>query len=172
MHPHVVDPQLCALPHGGICCLGFGPNHYGFDTAGDRLQVGIGAVPFDGLGIRVDGEDFIASVPQTLVHDGAAVSLRVPGNSCHRNPFVGEEVGGGLLDGFHEDHHTDCATIRDATKGVAMFWHGRQMYRRLSEEVCAAGVGVGGADPSVVTENDLAALPASGVRYGRSTTRR
>ena len=46
-----------------------------------------------------------------------------------------------------------------------MFWHGRQMYRRLSEEVCAAGVGVGGADPSVVTENDLAALPATVQRY-------
>src|SRR5664280_1438963 len=113
MHPHVVDPQLCALPHGGICRLGFGPNHYGCDTAGDRLQVGIGAIPFDGLGIRVDGEDFIASVPQTFVHDVAAVSLWVPGNPCHRNPFVGEEVGGGLLDGFHEDHHTDCATITE-----------------------------------------------------------
>ena len=46
-----------------------------------------------------------------------------------------------------------------------MFWHGRQMYRRLSEEVCAAGVGVGGADPSVVTEKDLAALPATVQRY-------
>jgi hypothetical protein len=42
-----------------------------------------------------------------------------------------------------------------------MFWRGRQMYRRLSEEVCAAGVGTGGVDPRPVTEGDLAGLPAT-----------
>jgi len=46
-----------------------------------------------------------------------------------------------------------------------MFWHGNQMYRRLSEEVCAAGVGAGGADSPPVTEEDLALLPAAAQRY-------
>jgi hypothetical protein len=39
------------------------------------------------------------------------------------------------------------------------------MYRRLSEEVCAAGVGTAGADPRLVTEEDLAGLPATVQRY-------
>ena len=46
-----------------------------------------------------------------------------------------------------------------------MFWHGRQMYRRLSEEVCAAGVPPDGADPQLVGEKDLAGLPAAAQRY-------
>ena len=49
-----------------------------------------------------------------------------------------------------------------------MFWHGRQMYRRLSEEVCAAGVGKGGVDPQLVTEGDLAGLPVTVQRYLRA----
>lgn len=46
-----------------------------------------------------------------------------------------------------------------------MFWRGRQMYRRLSEDVCAAGVMAGTADPRLVTEQDLAGLPATVQRY-------
>jgi hypothetical protein len=46
-----------------------------------------------------------------------------------------------------------------------MFWHGKQMYRRLSEDACAAGVGTGDAEPQPVTEQDLAGLPATVQRY-------
>jgi len=46
-----------------------------------------------------------------------------------------------------------------------VFWHGRQMYRRLSEEVRAAGLAAGGGDPQPVTEGDLAGLPAAVRRY-------
>jgi hypothetical protein len=46
-----------------------------------------------------------------------------------------------------------------------MFWHGKQMYRRLSEEVHAAGLSEEGADPRPVTEEDLAGLPATVQRY-------
>jgi len=49
-----------------------------------------------------------------------------------------------------------------------MFWHGKQMYRRLSEDVCAAGVAAGGADDGLVTEDDLAGLPATVQRYLRA----
>lgn len=52
-----------------------------------------------------------------------------------------------------------------------MFWHGRQMYRRLSEDVCAAGVGTGDAgvtEPGPVTGQDLAGLPATVQRYLRA----
>jgi hypothetical protein len=49
-----------------------------------------------------------------------------------------------------------------------MFWHGKKMYRRLSEEVCAAGVGAGGADAQPVTDQDLAGLPATVRRYLRA----
>lgn len=46
-----------------------------------------------------------------------------------------------------------------------MFWHGRQMYRRLSEDVCAAGVGTAEAESQPVTEQDLAGLPVTVQRY-------
>ena len=46
-----------------------------------------------------------------------------------------------------------------------MFWHGRQMYRRLSEEVHEAGLAAGGVDPQPVTVADLAGLPATVQRY-------
>jgi len=49
-----------------------------------------------------------------------------------------------------------------------MFWHGRQLYRRLSEEVRAAGLAAGGADPEPVTEEQVAALPATVRRYLRA----
>jgi hypothetical protein len=49
-----------------------------------------------------------------------------------------------------------------------MFWHGNQMYRRLSDEVREAGLAVGGADPQPVTEDELAELPATVRRYLRA----
>ena len=49
-----------------------------------------------------------------------------------------------------------------------MFWHGKQMYRRLSEDVCAAGVGVGEPEPAPVTEQDIAGLPEAAQRYLRA----
>jgi hypothetical protein len=50
-------------------------------------------------------------------------------------------------------------------KGPGVLWHGRQMYGRLSKEVCAAGLVAEGADPAPVTEGDLAELPATVRRY-------
>jgi hypothetical protein len=49
-----------------------------------------------------------------------------------------------------------------------MFWHGRQMYRRLSEEVRAAGLSAVGADPQPVTGEDLSGLPPAAQRYLRA----
>ena len=49
-----------------------------------------------------------------------------------------------------------------------MFWRGRQMYRRLSEDVCAAGVPAGSDDTAPVSEQEFAALPASVQRYLRA----
>jgi hypothetical protein len=46
-----------------------------------------------------------------------------------------------------------------------VFWRGRQMYRRLFDEVGAAGLAAGGPEPVTVTEEDLADLPATVRRY-------
>jgi hypothetical protein len=46
-----------------------------------------------------------------------------------------------------------------------MFWRGEQMYRRLSEDVCAAGVGAGDPNPVAITEQDCAGLPETVRRY-------
>jgi hypothetical protein len=53
-----------------------------------------------------------------------------------------------------------------------MFWHGRQMYRRLSEEVGAAGLASAGVDTQPVTEDDLAGLPATVQGYLRAVRAR
>jgi len=76
------------------------------DTTRDRFQIGIGAIPLHGVGIGVDGENLIAPLPQALVHNVAAVSLRVTGHPGHRNSLRGEKLGGGVLDRDHD------ATIR------------------------------------------------------------
>jgi hypothetical protein len=49
-----------------------------------------------------------------------------------------------------------------------VFWHGEQMYRRLSDEVRAAGLAAPGVDPAPVGEADLAALPDTARRYMRA----
>ncbi len=49
-----------------------------------------------------------------------------------------------------------------------MFWHGKQMYRRLSEEVREAGLASGDPDQHLVTELDLADLPSTVKRYLRA----
>jgi hypothetical protein len=46
-----------------------------------------------------------------------------------------------------------------------MFGRGKGMYRRLSEDVCASGVGIGDPDPRPVTQADIAGLPATVQRY-------
>jgi len=49
-----------------------------------------------------------------------------------------------------------------------MFWHGKQMYRRLSDEVLSAGLAADGADSRPVTEEDIAGLPSTVRRYLRA----
>ena len=49
-----------------------------------------------------------------------------------------------------------------------MFWHGKQMYRRLSDEVRSAGLAAGGADPRPVAEEDIAGLPSTVRHYLRA----
>jgi hypothetical protein len=46
-----------------------------------------------------------------------------------------------------------------------MLWHGKQMYRRLSEEVCAAGVSTGAPETPLVTQEDLVGLPVTAQHY-------
>jgi len=49
-----------------------------------------------------------------------------------------------------------------------VFWHGKQMYRRLSDEAREAGLASGDADQHPVTEADLAGLPSTVKRYLRA----
>jgi hypothetical protein len=49
-----------------------------------------------------------------------------------------------------------------------MFWHGNQMYRRLSADVRDAGLSAEGGDPRAVTEDELVGLPATVQRYLRA----
>jgi len=52
---------MCIRAWRHLLSLGYGPDHYALDTAGDRLQVGIGTAFIDGLCRRCDGEDLMAS---------------------------------------------------------------------------------------------------------------
>lgn len=49
-----------------------------------------------------------------------------------------------------------------------MFWRGRQMFRRLADDVTAAALTVENPDPRPVTAHDLDGLPAAAGRYFRA----
>jgi hypothetical protein len=62
------------------------------------------------LRVGVDGEDLTATVAQPPVHDVGSVVLRGPGDSGHRDPLVGQELGRGLFDVPHGFLHAMAQT--------------------------------------------------------------
>src|SRR5215207_2220188 len=103
MHPHLLDAEIRALPHSRLGSCRRRSDDHGLDTARDRLQVVVATIAFDLVGVRVDREHLVATIPQPLVHDVAAVILRRPGYASHRDALVGQELRRGL---FHREH--DC----------------------------------------------------------------
>jgi hypothetical protein len=97
----VLDSELGALAHrlvGGLRSCSYDDR---LGAVGDRSEVVIGAIAFDLVGVRVDGEDVVASLAQALVDDVAAVASRRSGDAGDGDSLVAEEVGCGLLDRCH-----------------------------------------------------------------------
>src|SRR6476659_8897158 len=68
LHPDVLDPELVAFAHRLLGVLGPCADHDRLDLAGNRVQVAVGTVALDLLGVWIDGEDLVATLPQALVH--------------------------------------------------------------------------------------------------------
>jgi hypothetical protein len=98
VHPDLLDPELDALAHRLVGGLGSCSDHDRVDTAGDRLQVVIRPVALDLVGVRVDGEDLVASLAQAPVDDVAAVVSRRSRYSGDGHAPVTEEFRRGILD--------------------------------------------------------------------------
>src|SRR5215207_1233948 len=96
-------------------------DHDRIDPTGNRLQVAIASVAFDLVCVRVDREDLVTTLAKPLVHDVAAVILRIPGNSGHRDPPVGEELRGSLLDCRHDVSFLPAADHRRADSRALAF---------------------------------------------------
>ena len=101
MHPHVLDPKLCALVHRLVGDLRPGSDHDRLDPAGDRAQVVVGAIAFHLVGVGVDGEDLVAAVAQALVYDVAAVVFGIPGDAGYCDSPVTQKLRCRFLDRCH-----------------------------------------------------------------------
>src|SRR5262249_709241 len=101
MHPHVLDPELDALPHRALGLVRRGGDDDGFDASGDASQVVVTAGTLNRLGIRVDREDLVAAVAQTLEHGIGAMIPGLSRNARHGNALVSEEFGIGFLHRRH-----------------------------------------------------------------------
>ena len=97
MHPHVPDTQVRALPHRLVGGFGSSPDYHGVNSTGNGRQIRIRGVPLYGRGIGIDSEYVIASLPEPLVNDIAAMSFSISGNSRHGDPFRGEELCAAFL---------------------------------------------------------------------------
>ncbi|HYU76222.1 MAG TPA: hypothetical protein VEL31_26415, partial [Ktedonobacteraceae bacterium] len=101
MHPHVLNAEIGALAHGRLGGLGSSSDHDPVNATGYRFQIVVAGIAFDVVGIRVDGEDLVAPLPQTLVHNVAAVSLGFPRHAGHSDSLLCEELGCGFLHLLH-----------------------------------------------------------------------
>src|SRR6185369_17656298 len=91
MHPYVPDAELCTLAHRVLRELGSCRDDHCLDSAGDRLQIGIGSISLDLLGLGVDREDRIAALAEPSVHGVAAVVLGRAGDPRHSHSLHGQE---------------------------------------------------------------------------------
>jgi hypothetical protein len=64
----------------------------------------VAAIALDLIGVRVDGEDLIAALPEALVDDVAPVVPRLPGDARDRHPPVGQELRRRRFDLLHFRH--------------------------------------------------------------------
>src|SRR5262249_25657452 len=104
--PDELDAEVGAFVHGVLGGLGSCSDDDRVDTARDRAQAPIAAISLDVTGVRVDREDVVAALAQTLVHEIASVPFGRAGNTGDRYPFVGQERGRRILDGLHDPSST------------------------------------------------------------------
>src|SRR5262249_5714551 len=100
-HPRVPDAELGTFAHSGIGSLWPRADDDGVNPARHRLQVVVARVTLDAIGVGIDREDLVATVPQPLVHHVAAVSLGFAGHARDRDPLLPEKLGRSLLDCGH-----------------------------------------------------------------------
>ena len=91
VHPDVLDAELGALAHRVLGDLGPRSDHHRLHPTRDRFQIRVAAIPLNLTGVGVDREDVVPPLAQALIDDIAAVPLRVPGDPCYGDPFVGQE---------------------------------------------------------------------------------
>jgi hypothetical protein len=75
----------------------------GLDAARDGREVRVGVVARDLCGVGIDREDLVAALLEPVVNGVAAVSLGMPGDTCHCDASARKEVLGGRLDTGHID---------------------------------------------------------------------
>ena len=91
------DPELGALVHRLLGALGPRADHDRLHSAGNRLQVRVGAIALDLGGIRVDGEDLVPALAQAPVDVVAPVGLGRARHARDGHALVGQERRCGVL---------------------------------------------------------------------------
>ena len=65
------------------------------------MQIVVAGIAFDGIGIRVNSEDLVTPLLQTLVDDVAAMALRLSRHPCHSDSLLCKELRCGFLNCLH-----------------------------------------------------------------------
>src|SRR5690348_4991745 len=97
----MLNTELDTLAH---CLLGgLRPrrDHNSVNTARDRTEVVIAPIALDLVRIGIDGKHLISPLAQTLVHDVAAMVLRLAGYAGYGYPLAGQELRCRLFDLHH-----------------------------------------------------------------------
>jgi len=101
MHPYVLDAELLTFVHRCLGRFRTSTDDDSFDSSRNRSEIVVAGIPLDLICVRVDREHFVAPLPKSLVHDVAAVSLRVARHSRYCDALAGQEVCGRFFDGDH-----------------------------------------------------------------------
>jgi hypothetical protein len=92
VHPNSLDAQFLAFAHSGFRDLRLGADHDPVHTARDRPQFVVTTIALDLVGVRVDAEDLVTPLPQSLVDDVRAVAVGIPRNSRYGNALLRQKI--------------------------------------------------------------------------------
>ena len=68
MHPDAADLGVGAVVHDLLCDFRSRDDHHAIDPARDRFEVGITALAFERLHVRIHGEDVVPGCLQPLIN--------------------------------------------------------------------------------------------------------
>src|SRR5688572_27896790 len=123
VHPHPANPGGIALVHDPLGSRGPRDDDHAIDPAGDGFEVGVAALAFKRLHVRIHRENLVPGLLQPLIDQIAdrvvAVVARYPGDG---DTFLSEEVVHPGFESGRSHRPPFAVTSRAAEQIVSMSW--------------------------------------------------